>query len=58
MLNSQKLYVPYDSSIIGDISPDYLRTEFNFSKESVQNIDRKSDSSGKEYMAHLVTGVE
>ena len=58
MLNSQKLDVPYDSSIIGDISPDYLRTEFNFSKESVQNIDRKSDSSGKEYMAHLVTGVE
>ena len=58
MLNSQKLDVPYDSSIIEDISPDYLRTEYNFPKESVQNIDRKSDSSGKEYMAHLVTGVE
>ena len=58
MLNSQKLDVPYDSSIIGDISPDYLRTEFNFPKELVQNIDGKHDSSGKEYMAHLVTGVE
>ncbi len=58
MLNSQKLDVPYDSSIIGDISPDYLRTEFNFPKELVQNIDGKPDSSGKEYMAHLVTGVE
>lgn len=58
MLNSQKLDVPYDSSIIGDISPDYLRTEYNFPKESVQNIDSKPDSSGKEYMAHLVTGVE
>lgn len=58
MLNSQKLDVSYDSNIIGDISPDYVRTELNFPKESVQNIDSKPDSSRKEYMAHLVTGVE